>query len=74
MSSDPPQPAGRTGISRLRRVEFGPNFGRLTAIEVRTLALACAESALEFYDFIIFSFLSPSSVECETFGLFAGGL
>ena len=59
---------------------------RLTATEIRTLALASVGSALEFYDFIIFVFLTPVIArlffpptmpdwmrQSETFGLFAAG-
>jgi MFS family permease len=68
------------------RVEVGRTSTRLTPIQVRMLALASVGSALEFYDFIIFVFLTPVIArlffpasmpewvrQCETFGLFAAG-
>src|SRR5689334_7452232 len=59
---------------------------RLRAMELRTLGLASLGSALEFYDFIIFVFLTPVIArlffptsmpdwmrQAQTFGLFAAG-
>jgi len=64
----------------------GQSPKRLRAMELRTLALASLGSALEFYDFIIFVFLTPVIArlffpasmpdwvrQAQTFGLFAAG-